>query len=107
MLLDFDDAGRVSCEPTMTKAELVRTIAEIAELDKRKAGLYLDAVLQAVEDALRKGETVSLPGFGAFSIGERTARIARNPGGGPDIQVPDRRVVKFKAGSRLKDAVNH
>mgnify|MGYP000638277298 FL=1 len=90
----------------MTKADLVNAIAEKAGLSKADAEKALKAVTDAVTDALKADEKVSLVGFGTFSVGERAARQGQNPQTGAKINIPAAKVPKFKAGKALKDAVN-
>ena len=90
----------------MTKADLVNAIAEKAGLSKADAEKSLKAFTDAIEEALKAGEKVSLVGFGTFSVGERAAREGQNPQTGAKIKIPAAKVPKFKAGKALKDAVN-
>lgn len=90
----------------MTKADLVNAIAEKAGLSKADAEKALKAVTDAVTDALKADEKVSLVGFGTFSVGQRAARQGQNPQTGAKIDIPAAKVPKFKAGKALKDAVN-
>jgi len=90
----------------VTKADLVNAIAEKAGLSKADAEKALKAVTDAVTDALKADEKVSLVGFGTFSVGERAARQGQNPQTGAKINIPAAKVPKFKAGKALKDAVN-
>ncbi|MGK2904884.1 MAG: HU family DNA-binding protein [Desulfuromonadales bacterium] len=90
----------------MTKADLVNSIAEKAGLSKADAEKALKAFTDAVTDALRSGEKVSLVGFGTFSVGERAARQGQNPQTGAKINIPAAKVPKFKAGKALKDSIN-
>lgn len=90
----------------MTKADLVNAIAEKAGLSKADAEKSLKAVTDAVTDALKADEKVSLVGFGTFSVGQRAARQGQNPQTGAKIDIPAAKVPKFKAGKALKDAVN-
>ncbi len=90
----------------MTKADLVNAIAEKAGLNKSDAEKALKAVTDAVTDALKADEKVSLVGFGTFSVGQRAARQGQNPQTGAKIDIPAAKVPKFKAGKALKDAVN-
>ena len=75
-------------------------------IDKADAGKALDATLSAVTGSLRKGDTVSLVGFGTFQVKSRAARTGRNPQTGATIQIAAAKVPGFKAGKALKDAVN-
>ena len=90
----------------MNKSELVSAIAESAELNKVVAEKALDGVMEAVTGALAKGDKVSLIGFGTFSTSKRAARNGRNPQTGKTMQIKAKTVAKFKAGSKLADAVN-
>ncbi len=89
----------------MTKAELIDKIASSASLTKADAGRALDATLDAVKAALKKGQKVTLVGFGTFSVSKRKARKGRNPKTGEEIKIPATKVPKFTAGKTLKDAV--
>ncbi|MDH3809027.1 MAG: HU family DNA-binding protein [Desulfuromonadales bacterium] len=90
----------------MTKADLVNSIAEKAGLSKAEAEKALKAFTDAVTDALKAGEKVSLVGFGTFSVGDRAARTGQNPQTGAKIEIPAAKVPKFKAGKALKDSIN-
>ena len=90
----------------MNKTEFVDAIAEKAELSKADAARAVNATLQQIMDELRKGEQVSFPGFGTYSVSVRPARKGRNPNTGAMIDIAAARVAKFKAGKALKDAVN-
>ncbi len=90
----------------MNKTELIDAIAAAADLPKASAGRALDAVVDSITDALKKGDQVSLVGFGTFSVKHRAGREGRNPQTGATIQIPAANVPGFKAGKALKDAVN-
>ncbi len=90
----------------MTKADLVNSIAEKAGLSKADAEKALKAFTDAVAEALKAGEKVSLVGFGTFSVGERAARQGQNPQTGAKINIAAAKVPKFKAGKALKDSIN-
>lgn len=89
----------------MNKGELIEAIAKGADLSKADAGRALDATLMTITKSLKKGDRVSLPGFGSFSISKRKARTGRNPQTGEAIKIKARKVAKFKAGTKLADAV--
>lgn len=89
----------------MTKADLVNAMAEKAQLSKTDAEKALKAFTDAVSEALKAGEKVSLVGFGTFSVGQRAARTGQNPQTGAKIQIAAAKSPKFKAGKALKDAV--
>ena len=90
----------------MNKSELIDTIAQSAYLSKASAARALEATLAAVENTLRQGGVVALPGFGSFYLGKRAARRGRNPRTGAALTIPAANVPKFRAGKALKDAVN-
>ncbi len=90
----------------MNKKDLVASVAEVANLAPADAARAVDAVFDAITDALKKGEDVRLVGFGTFSTRQRAARQGRNPRTGETIQIPASIQPKFKAGRPLKDAVN-
>jgi DNA-binding protein HU-beta len=90
----------------MNKSELVDYIAGEAEISKAAAVRALDAVTTAVKKTLKKGGTVTLVGFGTFSVGKRAARIGRNPQTGAEIKIKAAKVPKFRPGKALKEAVN-
>jgi DNA-binding protein HU-beta len=90
----------------MNKAELVESVAGAANLSKADAGRAVDAVVDSVTKALKRGEQVSVVGFGTFSVKHRAARSGRNPRTGETIAIAASNVPGFKAGKGLKDAVN-
>ena len=90
----------------MNKAELIEAIANGSKLTKADAGRALDSTIEAVGKALKKGDRISLVGFGSFSVAKRAARIGRNPQTGKEIKIAAKKVVKFKAGTELATSVN-
>ena len=90
----------------MNKAEMIEQIAQAAEISKSAAERAIDAMVVAVKSNLKKGNMVTLVGFGTFSVGKRAARSGRNPRTGAEIKIKAARVPKFRAGKALKDAVN-
>ncbi|MEW6117568.1 MAG: HU family DNA-binding protein [Nitrospirota bacterium] len=89
----------------MTKTELIDKIAAGADLSKADADRALNAALDAVKAALKKGQKVTLVGFGTFSVSKRKARKGRNPRTGAEIKIPATKLPKFTAGKTLKDAI--
>ncbi len=89
----------------MTKAELVAAISKEAKISKASAEKSVNAFIAGVTKAMRKGEKLTLTGFGTFTVVKRKARTGRNPQTGKEIKIPATRVVKFKPGNVLKDAV--
>ena len=89
----------------MNKAELIEAIAGAADITKADAGRALDGMVTAITGALKKGDTVSLVGFGSFGVKERAARQGRNPQTGDTIEIAAAKIPSFKAGKALKDAV--
>ncbi|AZP13418.1 MULTISPECIES: HU family DNA-binding protein [Undibacterium] len=90
----------------MNKTELIDHIAKTADISKAASARALDALIGAVKVTLKKGNTVTLVGFGTFSVGKRAARTGRNPRTGEAIKIKAAKVPKFKPGKALKDAVN-
>ena len=90
----------------MNKSELIDAIAKKADISKASAGGALDATLSAIKVSLKKGQSVTLVGFGTFKVGKRAARTGRNPRTGEAIKIKAAKVPKFSAGKALKDAVN-
>jgi DNA-binding protein HU-beta len=90
----------------MNKAELVDAVATAANLSKADAGRAVDAVVNSITSALKKGQQVSVVGFGTFAVKHRSARSGRNPRTGETIKINASNVPGFKAGKALKDAVN-
>ena len=88
-----------------SKADLVDAISDKADISKKAAGAALDSVLGEIAQALKKGERVSISGFGTFSVGNRAARQGRNPQTGATIQIPASKTLRFKAGKALKESV--
>ena len=89
----------------MNKTELVAKIAEVAGLSKADAKKVLDATVEAVKEALVAGDNVQLVGFGTYSVTERPAREGVNPRTGEKLTIAAKKVVKFKAGAELANAV--
>ena len=90
----------------MNKSDLVEAIAKSAAISKAAAARALDSTVDAITKALKKGDSVSLVGFGTFKVGKRAARNGRNPRTGATIKIKAAKVPKFSAGKGLKDAVN-
>jgi nucleoid DNA-binding protein len=88
----------------MTKMQLIDEVAKVT-CSKKEAGLAVSETLAAIQKALKKGEAVTLTGFGTFSVTKRKARTGRNPQTGASIKIAARKVPVFKAGKGLKDAV--
>jgi DNA-binding protein HU-beta len=90
----------------VNKSEMIDMVAEAADISKAAAGRAVDAVFDGIADSLKKGDSVTLVGFGTFSVSSRAARSGRNPRTGETIQIKASKMPKFKAGKALKDAVN-
>ena len=88
----------------MNKAELIEEVAKVT-CSKKEAEVALGATLAAIQKALKKGDAVTLVGFGTFSVSKRKARKGRNPQTGEAIKIAAKKVPVFKAGKGLKDAV--
>jgi len=89
----------------MNKSDFVAAVAEATELTKADAGRAVDSFIETVTKALKKGEAVTLVGFGTFSVRKRAARQGRNPQTGETIKIKASKTPAFKAGKGLKDAL--
>ena len=89
----------------MNKSDVIDAVAKYAEIPKVKAERALDGMLQEIVHGLKKGERVVLSGFGSFIVSKRKARQARNPRTGETVFVSEKRVPKFVAGGKLKEAI--
>ena len=89
----------------MTKAELIDSVAKSASLTKAAAEKAVNGFISAVSDALKKGDRVTLVGFGSFEVSTRKARTGRNPQTGKEIKIAAAKVPKFRPGKALKDTV--
>ena len=90
----------------VNKSELIDHVARSADISKAAAGRALESIVSGVKTTLKKGGTVTLVGFGTFTVGKRAARTGRNPQTGASIRIKAAKVPKFRAGKALKDAVN-
>ncbi len=90
----------------MNKGDLINKIAEDADLSKAQSSEALSAVLNAIQEALKEGDKVSLIGFGTFSVSHRKERQGRNPQTGESITIAAKNLVKFKPGKDLAESVN-
>ncbi len=90
----------------MNKTNLIDSMAEDAGISKAAAKKALESFLENVEGSLKKGDRVSLVGFGSWSVSKRAAREGRNPQTGATIKIKAKKVVKFKAGADLSNAIN-
>lgn len=90
----------------MKKIELVEAVATNAGLTKADATRATDATFDAITEALKKGDKLTLIGFGTFGVSRREGRTGRNPQTGATVEIPARNVVSFKAGTQLKKSVN-
>ena len=89
----------------LTKQDIINGLAEKTGLTKKDSGVALDATIKIISDALAKGDSVGLIGFGTFEVRDRKARSGRNPQTGEPIQIPAKKVPAFKPGKKLRMAV--
>ncbi|MGZ9868132.1 HU family DNA-binding protein [Priestia endophytica] len=89
----------------MNKTELIKAVAEKAELTQKDSAKVVDALLEVVKETLAEGEKIQLVGFGTFEVRERAARKGHNPQTGEPIDIPASKAPAFKAGKALKDVV--
>jgi DNA-binding protein HU-beta len=92
--------------PFVNKSEMIDAIARHADISKAAAGRALDATVTAIKSSLKKGDIVTLVGFGSFYVGRRNSRAGRNPRTGDAIKIEAAKVPKFRAGKALKDELN-
>ena len=92
--------------PVLNKTELIDQIAKSADISKASAGRALEAAIGAVKTSLKKGQMVTLVGFGTFYVGKRAARAGRNPRTGATIKIKAAKTPKFRAGKALKESLN-
>lgn len=90
----------------MNKSDLVEKMAKDCDISKAVAEKAINSVMDAIMEAMSAGDKVTLVGFGTFSVAERAAREGRNPQSGKAIKIAAKKVVKFKVGSKLADAVS-
>ncbi len=90
----------------MNKTEMIETVSKTADISKAAAGRAVEAMIGAVRTSLKKGQMVTIVGFGTFYVGKRAARSGRNPRTGVAIKIKAAKVPKFRAGKALKDALN-
>jgi len=90
----------------MNKAEFVSAVADASDMSKVDAAKAVEAIIEVVKKALKKGDQVSLVGFGTFVVRKRAARMGRNPRTGQQIKIKASKNPSFKAGKALKDAIN-
>jgi len=90
----------------MNKSDLITAVATKANASKAATSTIIDAAMEAITEALSKGESAQFVGFGTFSVQERKARTGRNPQTGQEMKIPAKKVVRFKAGAALSAAAN-
>ena len=90
----------------LMKDDIVNSVADKASLTKKDAAAAVEAFTSTVQDALKKGNSIGLIGFGTFEVRTRAAREGRNPQTGDPIKIPEKKVPAFKAGKNLRDAVS-
>lgn len=90
----------------MNKNDLIKAVAESAELTNAQAGKAVDGVMESITGSLQGGDEVRLVGFGTFSVAQRKASKGRNPRTGEEIKIPASKQPKFKAGKALKESLN-
>ncbi len=90
----------------MNKSDLIEAVANQADISQSSATRALDALVAAITSGLKRGESVTLSGFGTFNVKERPARVGRNPRSGEPIQIAASRAIVFKPGKAIKDGIN-
>ncbi len=90
----------------MNKGELIDAVSKMTQHSKAQTAQMFDAFMAVVQNSLTSGNNVQMIGFGTFVVEERAARTGRNPATGKEMKIPAKKVVKFKVGAKLKDAVS-
>lgn len=90
----------------MNKADLVNSLSEKTGLTKTKSNQAIDALVETISEALKSGDKVTLVGFGTFKTSQKETRMGRNPKTGESLEIPAKRVAKFKPGTDLSKIVN-
>jgi len=90
----------------VNKSELIESVAKSADISKAAAGRAIDGLVVAIRGSMKKGQMVTIVGFGTFYVGKRAARAGRNPRTNEAIKIKAAKVPKFRAGKALKDALN-
>lgn len=90
----------------MNKSELINAVASKTALTKTKASEVIDTILESIKETLSSGDKVTLVGFGTFGVTKRNARKGHNPKTGASIDIPEKTVARFKAGTSLSESVN-
>lgn len=90
----------------MTKKDFIDAIAQESNLSKKDSEIALNAVINCLQALLAKGDSMTFPGFGSFTVKKRAERNGRNPATGKPIKIPASKAASFKAGVKLKEAVN-
>jgi DNA-binding protein HU-beta len=86
----------------MIKVDIINELAQAADITKVKAVVAVEALLQALKDALQRGERIELRGFGVFQVKPRKKGIGRNPRTGREVRIPPGKTIKFKPGKNLR-----
>lgn len=89
----------------MNKGELIDAVSKMTQHPKSQTEEMFNAFMAVIQNALTSGNSVQMIGFGTFAVEDRAARVGRNPATGKELKIPAKRVVKFKVGSKMKDAV--
>lgn len=90
----------------MNKAEMIDKIAQDAGITKAAAGRAIESLIDGIGRSLKKGERAALVGFGTFSVGHRRGRTGRNPQTGATIEIPPKKIVRFRCGKELEELIN-
>jgi integration host factor subunit alpha len=99
-------SGNDSGTDTLTKARIVDWVYDRIESTKADTGDYVDEVIEAIKETVEAGEDVKISGFGKFEVRHKDARMGRNPKTGETVEIPERKVVRFKVSDVFKDELN-
>jgi integration host factor subunit beta len=98
--------GKMTKQPTLTKADLIEEILRVTELPRRESETIVETIFDSIIQSLQKGEKIEIRGFGSFRTRQRRGRVGRNPKTGAKVEVPAKKIPFFKPSKELKDFVN-
>jgi integration host factor subunit beta len=98
--------GKMTKQPTLTKADLIAEVERITELKRSDSEIIVETIFESIIQSLQKGEKIEIRGFGSFRTRQRRGRVGRNPKTGAKVEVPAKKIPFFKPSKELKDFVN-
>ncbi|HVS89371.1 MAG TPA: HU family DNA-binding protein [Candidatus Acidoferrum sp.] len=98
--------GKMTKQPTLTKADLIEEVLRVTELPRKESETIVETIFESIIQSLQKGEKIEIRGFGSFRTRQRRGRVGRNPKTGAKVEVPAKKIPFFKPSKELKDFVN-